>query len=66
MKATAIHRKSEFLLNDIRGRISEISNNETLKLMWSLYSKEYSYASRINYQKIIEAITELNSDILDK
>lgn len=63
LKSTAAHRETSHIFNDIRKRIDEIENSETLKSRWNKYTKDYRYAEGIIYGDIIESLRKLALEI---
>lgn len=64
LKNTAIHRKSNHIFDNMDSRIQEICKSEALKHRWINYSKEYGYASQINYEEIMSSLKTLMKSFL--
>ena len=63
LKSTAKHRGTTYILRDISKRIKVIKASETLKLRWIKYTNDYRYADGITFKDVIDAISELTSNI---
>ena len=63
LKSTAKHRGTTYILRDTSKRIKEIKASETLKLRWIKYTNDYRYADGITFKDVIDAISELTSNI---
>lgn len=63
LKATATHRETTHIFNNISNRLEEILNSEALRSRWLKYTKDYRYADGITYEDVLEAIRELNKSL---
>ena len=63
VRRTSKKRGSEDVLAEWRDIIQEISEENELLNLWSLYQDEYSYAKKISFEEIIVRLTEIGSDI---
>ena len=59
--ATTNKRQSK--IEDIDAVINTIENNVEVQNLWKQYQKKYSYASKINFEDVIDSIKELASII---
>jgi predicted nucleotidyltransferase component of viral defense system len=59
LRATAAHRETTHIFTAISKRVQKIKDDETLKLRWIAYSKNYPYAEGITYDEVIHAFIVL-------
>ena len=56
LRATAGHRETTHIFTAMRKRVQEIKDDETLKLRWIAYTKNYPYAEDITYDDVMNAL----------
>lgn len=59
LKATADHRNTTHIFNQVSNRIKEIKESDLLKSVWEKYRKQYSYAENIKYEEVCKTLHEL-------
>ena len=61
LRATAEHRESTGILQDIKGIITRLENNEDLKQQWTRYQRQFHYAKDIPYALLMESLQKILS-----
>ena len=59
LKATAEHRGTTNQIADILGILKNLEESSELKLRWDKYRKQFTYASDISYEQILEVLSKL-------
>ena len=59
LEATAKHRGTAEQIAGVDGILNNISQSKELRSMWDKYSKQFAYASKIDYGQIILVLKEL-------
>ena len=59
LKATAKHRGTTNQIADILGILKNLEESSELKLRWDKYRKQFTYASDISYEQILEVLSKL-------
>jgi len=59
LKSTVEHRGTAHIFKDVRKRMEEIKESETLKSRWIKYAKDYRYAEGITYEDVMDALIKL-------
>lgn len=59
LAATASHRGTERQIANVDNIISNLTKSKDLRMMWEKYRKQFSYASKIEYDAIISVVSEL-------
>jgi hypothetical protein len=59
LQATSAHRRTDELIKDVSTIISNISNSDELKTLWSKYQKKFSYAKDISFEHTVKKLEEL-------
>ncbi|MDR2672065.1 MAG: nucleotidyl transferase AbiEii/AbiGii toxin family protein [Coriobacteriales bacterium] len=59
MAATAAHRGTTEQISDIPGLLHAIFENKDLQAMWQKYQRQFSYASDIDWEKIMQSVVSL-------
>ena len=59
LKATAKHRGTTNQIADILGILKNLEESSELKLRWDKYRNQFTYASDISYEQILEVLSKL-------
>lgn len=59
LHATATHRGTAEQIKDVPGILQNIAESTELQAMWGKYQKQFSYAQKIGYAQIIDALKKL-------
>lgn len=57
--ATCENRKTENIIDNIKGIYESIACDERLSLLWTLYQRKYSYAKDIDFGSVLLSLSEL-------
>ena len=63
VKRTSENRHSLEDMLDAESIIKDISNEDALKTLWENYQSEYAFSQNINYDDLMECITEISSKL---
>lgn len=64
--ATAAHRNSISLLQNIPETLEAICKSKELQIMWQRYRKEYTYAADIEYSEIMVVLEKMMGQVIAK
>jgi len=59
LAATAKHRGSAAIINEMAERVAVVANSRELRMEWEKYRKLFSYASGITYDQFITSLKNL-------
>lgn len=59
LKSTSSHRGTYNQISNIQSILENLEESNELKMMWEKYRKQFSYASKIEFQQIIEVLKQL-------
>ncbi|MGI6393731.1 MAG: nucleotidyl transferase AbiEii/AbiGii toxin family protein [bacterium] len=57
--ATATKRNSQFILENYKNIIAQISKDKRLAQQWESYRRKFNYASDVSFEETIDAVTKL-------
>jgi hypothetical protein len=59
IQATSVHRGTADQILDADALMKLITESTELKAMWGKYQRQFSYASDISYEQVVDALREL-------
>ena len=63
--ATAHHRGTTEQVSDISNLLKQIEDSAELKQQWEKYRREFSYASDISYEQVVDVLKTVSFKLLD-
>lgn len=61
LAATSKHRKSEDKIADEENILCRIENSEDIQSLWTKYTQQFSFASKLSFPEVIQAVRNLLS-----